>query len=93
MSGNYGVGDQLSISNYFGNFFNLFLKSALIIKMYLINTNFKNIKSIKNYISFIGTPLTAIVLWHMLFSIYVGDRGPILNYGIFINRRISSLVF
>ena len=81
-SGNYGVGDQLSISNYFGNFFNLFLKSALIIKMYLINTNFKNIKSIKNYISFIGTPLTAIVLWHMLFSIYVGDRGPILNYGI-----------
>jgi hypothetical protein len=82
MFGNYGSGDQLSISNYFSNFFNLFLKSALIIKLYYINTNFKNIKSLKKYISFFGTPLTAIVLWHILFSIYVGDRGPILNYGV-----------
>tara|TARA_Y100001958_G_scaffold97167_1_gene66968 strand:- start:9763 stop:11226 length:1464 start_codon:yes stop_codon:yes gene_type:complete len=81
MSGNYGAGDQLSISNYFSNSFLLFSKSALIIKMYFINANFENFKSLKKYISFIGTPLTAIVFWHILFSIYVGDRGPVINYG------------
>lgn len=80
--GNYGAGDQLIISNYFVNFFNVSLKSALIVKMYLINLNIKKIKNLKNYISYVGFPLTAIVFWHILFSLYVGDRGPIIFYGV-----------
>ena len=82
MYGKYGVGDQLIVSNYFALLFNLFFKSALIIKMYIINFNIKNISNLKEYILFIGFPMTFLFAWHLLFSLFVGDRGPVIVYGI-----------
>ena len=82
MYGKYGVGDQLIVSNYFVLLFNLFLKSALILKMYTINYNIKNISNLKEYILFIGFPITFLLAWHLLFSTFVGDRGPIIVYGL-----------
>ena len=80
--GLYGTGDQQIISNYMSVLFNLFLMSALILKMYKIVNQTKKISNLKEYLSVIGLPLTCIVLWHILFSIYVGDRGPILRYSL-----------
>jgi hypothetical protein len=80
--GNYAAGDQLTISNYFFNIFNICIKSALIIKMYLLNFETNKIHNLKDYILFIGIPLSCIVLWHIFFSIYIGDRGPVIIFGV-----------
>jgi oligosaccharide repeat unit polymerase len=80
--GNYASGDQEDIANYFLTLFRILIKAALILKMYSLSLIINNKLSIREYIAFIGKPLTAIVLWHILFSIYVGDRAPILVFSI-----------
>ena len=80
--GMYAVGDQEVISNYFLTLFRILIKAAIILKMYSLNLILNNKWSIREYVSYIGKPLTAIVLWHVLFSTYVGDRAPILTFGI-----------
>jgi len=93
--GNYGSGDQIIISNYFLNFFRIFIKAALILKMYSFSLIINKKSSIREYIAFIGKPLSVIVLWHVLFSAYVGDRAPILvfsilYFGVFILNNTSK---
>ena len=80
--GNYFAGDQLPISNYFFNFFNILIKSALIIKLFFLHKEIEKISSLRKYISFIGLPISIIVLWHVVFSIFVGDRGPVIIFGV-----------
>jgi hypothetical protein len=92
--GNYSSGDELSISNYFLNFFRILIKAALILKLYTLNLEIKKISNIKEYISFIGLPLTIMVFWHILFSTFVGDRGPIivfciLYFGLYLVRVLN----
>ena len=95
--GNYASGDQLLISNYFQNFFRIFIKTALILKMYSLNSESNIFNNIREYILYVGKPLTAIVLWHILFSAFVGDRAPIISFcilyfGLFIIRGMNKKV-
>ena len=99
--GNYYAGDQLEVSNYFLGFFRMLIKTALILKMYLLYPMINKISNIREYISFIGVPLSIIVLWHVLFSIFVGDRGPVIVFGIlyfglyftrFIKKRYNLII-
>ena len=80
--GFYSAGDQGQYFSYFNNGFNIFLKAALILKLYYVNNNYKSfiVTSIYDYIKLIGIPISFLVFWHIIFSIYVGDRGPVLTY-------------
>ena len=97
-SGNYAAGDQMAISNYFYFLFNTFLLAAIIDKLYFMSSlRLKGIR-LMNYISLIGYPLSFLILWHILFSVYVGDRGPIITYSLlyfslFIYRVIRINIF
>lgn len=80
--GFYSAGDQGQYFSYFNNGFNIFLKAALILKLYYVNNNYKSfiVTSIYDYIKLIGIPISLLVFWHIIFSIYVGDRGPVISY-------------
>lgn len=78
--GYYAVGDQMIISNYFFSAFNLFLPGAIILRLYYINTIERTKFKFKDYILNIGFPITIITGWHCLFSVFVGDRGPVIMY-------------
>jgi len=63
--------------------------------MYSFSLIINKKSSIREYIAFIGKPLSVIVLWHVLFSAYVGDRAPILvfsilYFGVFILNNTSK---
>lgn len=80
--GNYAAGDQMSISNYFFSGFNIFLSASILLKLYYIRErNYENI-SFLDYIKTIGYGITILTFWHIAFSFYVGDRAPIINYGL-----------
>ena len=89
MKGAYYAGDASSYSNYLYLIFNGSLMSAIIIKLrYISSLEIANVSPIK-YVSYFGLPLVLLVGWHLLFSSYVGDRGPILSYVLLC----SSLYF
>ena len=88
-SGAYYAGDQLGMSNYFFSAFNVFLSSILITRLYYISLiNNQKINFIA-YLKLFGMPVLIIVLWHITFSFYVGDRGPVLIY----STLLMSLYF
>ena len=88
-SGAYYAGDQLGMSNYFFSAFNVFLSATLITRLYYISLiNNKNINFVA-YFKLFGMPILIIVLWHITFSFYVGDRGPVLVY----STLLMSLYF
>lgn len=82
-SGYYAVGDQMFISDYFYSIFNMVLPAAIIERLYYMSSlDLKGI-NIKKYIEMVGIPLSLMVFWHILFSLYVGDRGPILMFAFY----------
>ena len=96
-SGVYYAGDALSVSKYFFKLFNAFLLAAMIVKLTTMINHFK-VMRFKEYISFFGLPLLLLLGWHLCFSLYVGDRGVIISYGLlfisvyfFKYKRISIL--
>lgn len=80
--GKYAVGDQLLISNYFNYLFSILLPAAIINRLYYMSS--LNLVSIKilDYVKTVGFPISFLVLWHIVFSIFVGDRGPIITFGL-----------
>jgi len=80
-SGAYYAGDQLGMSNYFFSAFNIFLGAILITRLYYISSITKKNINIISYLRLFGMPILMITLWHIAFSFYVGDRGPVLVYG------------
>ena len=84
LEGAYYAGDQLGMSNYFFSAFNVFLSAILITRLYYISLlENKNINII-SYLKLFGMPILIITFWHIVFSFYVGDRGPVLGYGIIL---------
>tara|TARA_R110001592_G_scaffold362857_1_gene678556 strand:- start:4788 stop:6287 length:1500 start_codon:yes stop_codon:yes gene_type:complete len=93
--GNYGAGDGLGISSYFAAIFNIFISSAIILKSFVLNKEIKNTKTIREYLVFFGKSLSLLVFWHILFSTYAGDRGPvivflILYFGLYAIRVLNK---
>jgi len=83
-SGVYYAGDALAVSGYFYKFFNASLTASIIIKLTFVFNSFERI-SLKKYVSSFGLPLALILSWHLLFSLYVGDRGVIISYGLLLS--------
>lgn len=89
MSGNYSAGDESGLAKYFSKLFNIFLFSSIVVSLVKLNNKISAIKGIKSYISNFYKPLIILITWHILFSFYVGDRGPIITLGLLV----SSLYF
>lgn len=93
--GNYNAGDNLSVSKYLFPLFDIFTYSALVLKSYMLYDKIKYNTSLRKYIMYFGMPLTAIVFWHILFSLFVGDRGPVilstfLYFGLYLVRVLNN---
>ena len=80
--GVYAAGDEMAISSYFSTTFNNCLLGAIGLRLYYINSLQLPKISFSKYIRLMGMSLSAIVVWHLLFSFFVGDRGPIMMYGL-----------
>lgn len=80
-SGVYYAADAMPISNYFLKLFNASLTAAIIVKLTNIFLS-KEQLSLYRYVRFFGLPLLLIITWHLGFSLYIGDRGVIIAYGL-----------
>tara|TARA_Y100000590_G_scaffold329424_1_gene374125 strand:- start:237 stop:1478 length:1242 start_codon:yes stop_codon:yes gene_type:complete len=80
--GYYGNNDQLIISNYFSAAFNVFLPAMIVTKLYYINSIVLKDNKINTYIKAIGMPVSVLTFWHIMFSFFIGDRGPVISYGL-----------
>ena len=80
--GVYSAGDEMAVSSYFSTVFNNCLLCAIGLRLYYINSLQLKTISFSKYISLMGVSLTMIVFWHLLFSFFVGDRGPIMMFGL-----------
>ena len=93
--GNYNAGDNLPISKYLFPLFDIFTYSAIVLKSYMLNDKIKHNTSLSKYIMYYGLPLSGIVFWHILFSLFVGDRGPViisilLYFGLYLVRVLNN---
>jgi len=79
-SGVYASQDASGTAVYLYKVFEASLIAAIILKLSSI-TSLKNQRlSFKKYIFNFGKPLLVLLGWHLLFSLYVGDRGPLITY-------------
>lgn len=81
--GEYAAGDSLAGSNYFLKLFNIFLIASIISNLSKIS-RLERHGSLVDYLNLFNKPLLAILFWHLAFSLFVGDRGVIITYGILI---------
>jgi len=79
-TGEYTPEDASGLVNYFSKFFNIFLSAAIILKVSNITSLSNKKMSFKRYLLFFEKPLLIILFWHLIFSMFVGDRGPIIYY-------------
>lgn len=80
--GEYAAKDALGISNYLYKLFNITLSAAIIIKVsFMTSLNFKEL-SFRKYLSYFGAPLLILLFWHILFSLFIGDRGPVIYFSL-----------
>ena len=82
--GAYDFSTASSSSSYFLSFFDICLKLLILLHTYkFYNENNKNI-SLLTYVRSFNPFVLFIVFWHIFFSIYVGDRGPVISYLLLI---------
>ena len=79
-SGAYSVGDSANYASYLYLIFNTALLSAIIIRLFLISSVSSSDMTLRAYLGYFGAPLILIIVWHVAFSFYVGDRGPVITY-------------
>ena len=83
-SGVYASQDASGTAVYFYKLFEASLIAAIILKLsFITSTNNKQL-SFKKYISSFSKPLLILLGWHLLFSLYVGDRGPLITYTLLV---------
>jgi hypothetical protein len=80
--GVYSSEDGLSSANYFYKAFEIALSAAIIVKLSFITSCEKQKLSFRKYLSFFGVPLLALVVWNILFSLFVGDRAPVMFFSV-----------
>lgn len=79
--GKYNFVNEPAITGYFFFAFNILL-SAILIQRLIFISNFEKKINLFEYIKLFGWPITGLIIWHMFFSFIVGDRGPIISYGL-----------
>ncbi|WP_028585072.1 O-antigen polysaccharide polymerase Wzy [Desulfogranum mediterraneum] len=79
-SGAYAAGDAQVISRYFFMLFNMLVIACFANKFYFLRLKYDRRVSVVKYCRELGAPLAFLVAWHMLYSLYVGDRGPFISY-------------
>ncbi len=96
--GEYTPTDASGASSYFYKLFKISLSAAIIVKVSYITFLENKQLSFKEYLSYFGKPLLILLFWFIAFSLFVGDRGPIiyfalLAFGIYFLRwkKISLL--
>ncbi|MBL7086578.1 MAG: oligosaccharide repeat unit polymerase [Candidatus Cloacimonetes bacterium] len=78
--GIYYAKDASPLAVYLYKLFVVCLSAAVIIKISHI-TSYKEKKlSAKQYLSNLGFPLLFLLIWHIAFSTFVGDRGPVISF-------------
>ena len=104
-AGNYrlGIYDNYASTSAFTRYairlFELLILPALACNVFYIVKNHKNVKDIFSYLGLFYRPLLLITLFNILFSLYVGDRGPVMSYTLLLlsgyiiyMRKISALL-
>lgn len=89
--GEYTPDDASGLSSYFYKLFKITLSAAIIVRISFITSLNIDRLSIREYLSHFPKSLLIILFWHILFSLFVGDRGPvifllILVFGIYFIR-------
>ena len=78
--GEYTPDDASVISSYSYKIFKIVLSSAILVSVYNINIYQGKIVTFKKYLSFFGKPLIYLITFFILFSLFVGDRGPVIYF-------------
>lgn len=80
--GEYTPTDASGMSTYFFKLFEVSLSAAIIIKIsYITSLEYEQL-SFRKYLSYFGKPLLLLLFWHIAFSLFVGDRGPIIYFSL-----------
>jgi len=81
-TGEYTPEDEYFVAKYFYKYFNVFLTASIIHRLsYITRLSIRKL-SIINYLKLFDKRLLIILFWHLLFSLFVGDRGPIISYSL-----------
>ncbi len=80
-SGNYEL--EKGIGRYLFLAYNILLISSITTKLVIFNNQINKI-SFLQYLKQLGPSLLVITFWHILYSLYIGDRGPVISYSIMI---------
>jgi len=76
--GEYTPDDASGAAAYFYKLFNVSLIAAIVVKVsYITSLNITEL-SYKKYLSYFRWPLLVLLSWHIIFSLFVGDRGPVI---------------
>ena len=81
LSGAY-VDDGTPLASYASKLFDLCLFAALCIELHRIIQSDTKRLTIMSYIALFYQPLVLLVVIHILMSIFVGDRGPVITLSI-----------
>ena len=77
--GVYYAEDASPAATYLYKLFVVCLSAAVIIKISYL-TYYKEKLSFRQYVGNFGFPLLFLLVWHIVFSTYVGDRGPVISF-------------
>ncbi|WP_411359032.1 O-antigen polysaccharide polymerase Wzy [Pseudidiomarina salilacus] len=83
LAGQYFAGDAAGINSYYFKLFNVFIGAAIIYRNVRIINRFRNDSiSLISYLELWFNPIGIIVAVHLVFSLIVGDRGPVISYAL-----------
>lgn len=78
-SGVYASEDGSGSSVYFYKLFDMSLNATIILKVSFISSFDNRQLTVKEYLLYLGKPLLALLGWHLSFSLFLGDRGPLIT--------------
>jgi hypothetical protein len=79
-SGEYSANDASALSSYFYKLFKISFSAAIIIRIsYISSLEIADI-SFKKYLLLLKKPILILLSWFVVFSLFVGDRGPVIYF-------------
>lgn len=85
IQGDYSAEGASGVSSYFFKLFNAMLIASIIVKLTAFTNCYDKRKlTLFQYLMVFGKPTLFLTLWHMSFSLYVGDRGVVLTFGLML---------
>jgi len=67
------------LSSYLYLLFKLLLTACIVIRLFVLNNIIFRI-SFLDYLKEIGIPILLLTFWHVMYSMYVGDRSPAIVF-------------